>query len=135
MSAGADILTADQRVVLDGLPADEPLVMLNLLRFRETADYHGSGPACSGVEAYKRYSRVAFEAVTSVGGEVIFAGRAAPALIAPEGETWHQVFMVRYPSPQAFLAMMDIPEYRAAVHHRTAALADSRLVAISPASP
>ena len=67
-----------------------------------------------------------------MGGRVIFGGKAHEALIAPSGEGWHQVFLVQYPSPAAFRAMMALPQYQACTHHRTAALADSRLVPISP---
>ena len=59
---------------------------------------------------------------------------ARVALIAPEQEHWDEVLLVRYPSPEAFLAMLADPEYRAATIHRTAALADSRLIGCNPRS-
>ena len=55
------------------------------------------------------------------------AGRAS--VIAPEGETWDEVLLVQYPFGQAFLNMVQMPDYQAATVHRTAALADSRLIA------
>lgn len=54
------------------------------------------------------------------------------ALIAPPGEHWDQLLLVRYPSAAAFLAMLADPEYQAATVHRSAALADSRLIATTP---
>jgi uncharacterized protein (DUF1330 family) len=36
--------------------------------------------------------------------------------------------LVRYPSLDAFLEMIDSPEYKSSVHHRTAAIDDSRLI-------
>jgi hypothetical protein len=57
-------------------------------------------------------------------------GRARAALIAPEGESWDEVVLVHYPSRRAFLRMVQSDAYRAIVHHRTAALADSRLVEV-----
>lgn len=119
---------------LASLPEDKPVVMLNLLRFREQAAYAMPGEACSGHEAYRRYSQTSLQTIAAVGGSVIFSGRAHPSLIGPAGEGWDQVFLVQYPSAAAFQAMLSMPEYQASVHHRTAALADSRLVPITPYS-
>ena len=41
--------------------------------------------------------------------------------------------LVRYPSTTAFLSMLADPEYQAATVHRSAALADSRLIGTTPA--
>ncbi|HSX72367.1 MAG TPA: DUF1330 domain-containing protein [Pseudomonas sp.] len=112
------------------LPAGQPILMLNLLRYNAAAAYPDASPhaACSGREAYARYSRTALAKVRGVGGEVRLLTPARAALIAPEGEAWDEVLLVRYPSPEAFLGMLADPEYRAATVHRTAALADSRLI-------
>lgn len=125
-------LTAEQQEVLASLPEGKPVVMLNLLRFRDQAAYSDPSEACSGREAYKRYSQTALQTIAAVGGSVIFSGRAHESLIAPAGEVWHQVFLVRYPSAAAFRAMLSMPQYQACVRHRTAALSDSRLTPITP---
>jgi uncharacterized protein (DUF1330 family) len=125
-------LSAEQLAVFGSLPEDRPVVMLNLLRFREQATYEDPHEACSGREAYKRYSQTSLQTIAAVGGSVIFSGKTHPSLVAPAGETWHQVFLVRYPSPAAFRTMLAMPEYQAGLRHRTAALADSRLVPITP---
>jgi uncharacterized protein (DUF1330 family) len=105
--------------------------MLNLLRYRERAEYpQGSAAApCSGREAYQRYSEVAVRKVAESGGRILWLGAAFLGLIGPEGESWDDVVLVEYPSPRAFLRMISMPDYQAAAVHRTAALADSRLVA------
>lgn len=112
------------------MPTGEPILMLNLLRFNERALYppEQAEQSCSGVQAYARYGRTAIEKVRAAGGDVQIMAEARVSLIAPEGEHWDQVLLVRYPSPEAFLAMLADPEYRAATVHRTAALADSRLI-------
>lgn len=127
-------LTHDQHRVLDTLPPDQPVVMLNLLRFHDRAAYADTDQAesCSGREAYKRYSQTSLQTIAAVGGRVIFGGKAHEALIGPQEERWHQAFLVQYPSPACFRAMMAMPQYQACVHHRTAALADSRLIPLSP---
>lgn len=113
---------------------DTPLLMLNLLRFQPQASYaSGSSHApCSGREAYARYSQTALRKVRGVGGEVQVMAAAQAALIAPADEQWDELLLVRYPSKAAFLSMLADPEYRAATEHRTAALADSRLIATTP---
>lgn len=122
------------RAALTVIPDGQPVVMLNMLRYRADAEYPAGGgfEPCSGRKAYQRYSREAFRFVTGVGGNVVWRGSAQAALIAPPGERWDDVLLVRYPSKQAFLDMVANPGYQAVVVHRTAALEDSRLVAMLP---
>ena len=49
-----------------------------------------------------------------------------------KGERWDHVFVARYPSAHAFLAMVTDPDYRAAVVHRQAAVRTSRLIRCAP---
>ncbi|MZR61419.1 DUF1330 domain-containing protein [Alcanivorax sp. DP30] len=116
--------------ILTSLPDDTPIVMLNLLRYRETARYKDGEADYSGREAYQKYSEVAFGKVQGVGGEMVWKGRALAGVIAPEGEKWDSVLLVRYPSKQAFASMLADPEYRQATKHRTAALEEARLIAM-----
>lgn len=108
-----------------------PIVMINLLRYREQAAYpEGSGAsACSGREAYQRYGALAAQRVASVGGRLLWMGQVQASVIAPHDEAWDDAILVEYPSRKAFLEMVAQPEYQAAAIHRTAALADSRLIA------
>ena len=113
-------------------PVNTPVVMLNLLRFREQAAYQagdGQTTAITGREAYTTYSRFVLPLLKAVGGQPIWAGAAQVTLIAPAGETWDEIVLVRYPVREAFLQMIESAEYRAIVFHRRAALADSRLIA------
>lgn len=109
------------------------IVMINLLRFRATAEYPaGSGhEPCSGRDAYfQRYAPVATEKLQEIGGRVVAAGRVGAVVIGPEGESWEEFLLVQYPSRAAFLEMVGQPDYRAAAVHRSAALADSRLILV-----
>lgn len=127
--------SADQlKRFAEQMPAGEPILMLNLLRFNANAIYPAESDQqpCSGKEAYARYSRTALQKVHAAAGAVENMARARAALIAPEQESWDEVLLVRYPSPEAFLAMLADPDYQAATVHRTAALADSRLIACTP---
>jgi uncharacterized protein (DUF1330 family) len=112
------------------MPADQPIMMLNLLRYHAQSRYPEGSPhsACSGREAYARYSRTALAKVRGVGGNVQLLAQARVALIAPADEQWDELLLVHYPSREAFLGMLADAEYQAATVHRTAALADSRLI-------
>lgn len=113
-----------------GLPDDTPIVMLNLLKFRDVAEYKGQPADYSGREAYRRYSEVALKKLAEIGAAVIYVGDVQGTLIGPQdSERWDEVLLVRYPSKQAFMGMMMQPDFFEATRHRTAALADSRLVA------
>lgn len=112
------------------LPDDTPVVMLNLLKFRDVAEYKGQPADYSGREAYRRYSEVALPKLAAMGAAVLYLGDVKATLIGPQdGEHWDEVLLVRYPSKQAFMGMMLQPDFFEATRHRTAALADSRLVA------
>lgn len=106
----------------------EPLFMLNLLRFKERADGIAEGDHVSGLESYQRYAAAAAEHLDRVGGELIWAGACDPALIGPSDVEWDVAAVVRYPSRAAFLDMVSDAEYLASTTHRSAALADSRLI-------
>lgn len=129
--------TREALTLLRELPPDQPVVMLNLLHYREQAAYPADAEAtpCSGREAYKRYSRIAQKHVAAIGGELAWLGSVQAHLIAPAQERWDDVMLVRYPSVAAFLQMLADPEYQAATVHRTAALEDSRLIATSQLIP
>lgn len=110
------------------------IVMLNLLRFREQAEYPDDAPheACSGREAYARYAREALEFIAGVGGELVWTGRGVAPVIAPPDEHWDSGFLVRYPDASAFQAMVGNPAYQQHTVHRSAALLDSRLIMLAP---
>jgi uncharacterized protein (DUF1330 family) len=114
------------------LPDTEPVVMLNMLRFRGQAEYpEGSGHSpCSGREAYRRYTKEAARHFEPLGGRLVWLGRVERILIGPEQERWDEVFLAQYPSRRTFLQMVTDPDYLATTVHRTAALADSRLIAM-----
>ena len=49
-------------------------------------------------------------------------------MIGPRDENWDLAFIARYPTGAAFIAMLKDPYYQAAVVHRQAGVADSRLI-------
>ena len=118
-----------------GSPPEGPVVMLNLLRYREVADYSehpdlAPPSPVSGRDAYAIYAAHTLPMLSDVGGEVLFSGYALPFLIGPADETWDAVLLVRHKSAEVFLSFAQNEEYLAGLGHRTAALADSRLLPV-----
>jgi uncharacterized protein (DUF1330 family) len=121
------------------LPRDRPIQMLNLIRLKALADYppdhpdHGRG--VSGLDAYRAYGRDSAEVFARVGGRQIWAGRPEVVVTGPPDERWDLAFIAEYPSAAAFLAMVTDTDYREHVKHRTAGVADSRLIRLAPLTP
>jgi uncharacterized protein (DUF1330 family) len=110
-----------------------PIAMLNLLRFRAVADYAANPelapPApIGGAEAFDRYVAHTLPYLERSGGALMFVGEGGPFLIGPTEERWDRVMLVRQSNVQSFLAFAQDVGYLAGLGHRTAALADSRLL-------
>ena len=109
------------------------IVMLNLLRFHETADYSATpalAPASpiSGEEAYRLYMQHTLPFLEASGGEVLFFGRGGEFLIGPVDERWDAALLVRQASVASFLEFARNTAYLEGIGHRSAALEDSRLL-------
>ena len=117
----------DQFEAFKALPRDEPVMMLNLLRFRDRAAYP-DGREATGAEAYAAYGRESAPVFRRVGGDIVWRGRPELMLIGPRDKHWDLIFVARYPTAGAFLEMITDPVYREAVKHRQAAVLDSRLI-------
>jgi len=115
--------------ILAKIPKGKPIIMINLLKFRDKAQYPDGSISCSGREAYQAYARIASKTVAEIGGEMFWRGPVHGCLIAPEGETWDEALLIKYPSIEAFKKMVAMQEYQQGAVHRTAALEDSRLIA------
>jgi uncharacterized protein (DUF1330 family) len=85
----------------------------------------------SGREAYERYSAQAEGAFKRVGGRQLWIGEPTANVIGPIDDSWDLVFVAYYPSVRSFIDMVKSPDYQGAARHRTAALADSRLIGCS----
>ncbi len=114
---------------------DGPIMMLNLLRFRDVANYSADPELApdepiSGAEAYRRYAERTMPYLIANGGEVVLDGTAGQFFIGPSEERWDHVLLVRHSSLDNFFAFASNPGYLAGLGHRTAALEDSRLLPI-----
>jgi uncharacterized protein (DUF1330 family) len=123
--------TREQFDAFKALPRDTPIMMLNLIRLKETAEYP-DGETCSGAEAYRRYGEHSGPVFRRLGGEIIWRGTQECMVIGPTDKHWDIAFIARYPDAGAFMAMVTDPEYQAIVIHRQVAVEDSRLIRFAP---
>lgn len=116
-----------------------PVVMLNLIRLREVADYSASPELApespvSGAEAFDRYISHTLPYLKQSGGELLLLARGGPFFIGPPNERWDVAMLVRQSSVESFVAFASHAEYLAGLGHRTAAIEDSRLLPLEEAS-
>ena len=127
-----------------------PLQFLNLLAYHETARYpadYTSGPPSgplsgqalaerpsTGAAAYARYGAVAVRHVTARGGRLVLLNPVALQLIG-DADPWDQIAIMQYPDVEAFVDMVRDPDYRAALVHRDAGLARTRVYVTRPLLP
>ena len=109
------------------------VTMLNLLRFRDVADYSANpelmpNKPISGAEAYQKYIDHTLPFLRKSGGDLVFLGKGGKYLIGPQEEQWDLVMLVRQNSLSDFIAFSSNKDYLAGMAHRTAALEDSRLL-------
>ncbi|WP_299192861.1 DUF1330 domain-containing protein [uncultured Erythrobacter sp.] len=118
------------------LPRDEPIHMLNLLLYRDLAEYpeghEHAGKGWSGRRAYEEYGTTSGPIFRRVGGEIIWRGAFQTMVTGPSERGWHDGFIAQYPNAGAFFEMVLDEDYKFAVQNRTAGLLDSRLIRFAP---
>jgi uncharacterized protein (DUF1330 family) len=101
-----------------------PIVMVNLLKFKEHAAYEDGRPCTlSGRDAYAIYGRAVVPLVIGVGGRLLFGADVNFLMLGQVDPLWDQVALAEYPSRAALVKMAMSPEYQEIAVHRTAGLA------------
>src|SRR4051812_33856381 len=96
--------------------ADGPVYMLNLMKYREQADYREGGEAgVTGREADDRYTPT--DVLALIGAHVVFAAEVLEA-----SEDWDRVGIVCYPTRRAFIEMQSRDDFRAKHKHKDAGM-------------
>ena len=109
-----------------------PVSMLNLLKFKERAEYaDGRSSELSGAEAYNLYAEKMAPFVISKGGRLVFGGRAEHLMLGEVDELWDVAAIMEYPSKEAFVEIVSSPEVGEFSVHRSAGLAGQLLIAVS----
>jgi len=103
---------------------DGPFVMVNLLKFKDRAEYEDDPSIdISGREAYELYGVEVSRLVEGRGGRIVFTGDVTGLIVGEVGELWDMVALAEYPSHASFMEMMLSPEWAAIERHRLAGLA------------
>ena len=104
--------------------SEVPISMINLLKFKEKAEYEdGRDTNLTGEQAYAIYGQEVVEHLKKVGGELIFGGSINRLMLGEVEELWDKAFIAKYPSKKAMLKMITDPDYLESNKHRIAGLA------------
>jgi uncharacterized protein (DUF1330 family) len=120
---------------VEALMADDsgdPVVMLNLLKFRATAVYPDGRPTdLTGRQAYDLYATAMQKVIDKNGGRLLFGGDVASLVIGEVGDLWDTCVLVEYPSAAAFAAIVTSPEVTEIGVHRAAGLQGQLLIRVT----
>lgn len=109
--------------------AEEPVFMLNLLKFKTRAAYK-DGEDISGREAYGRYSSAFSKLVKESGidGGAVFGGNLNAWMIGQGDGEWDAVAIFKYPNAAVMIETVSSEAYRKIHKHRRAGLAGQLLI-------
>src|SRR5689334_9217371 len=111
--------------------SDKPIVMLNLLKFKDKAVYaDGRATTLTGREAYMLYGTPMQQFVTRHGGKFVFQGLIEQLVIGEVDDMWDLVALVEYPSAAAFAKIATSPEVAEIGVHRAAGLEGQLLIRV-----
>jgi len=108
-------------------PEDTPVVMVNLLSFKQDADNGNEG--MTGQESYTRYAGNMRKFVESKGGRFIWIGRVDSMVIGESDADFQAIALVEYPSRGAFLEIASSPHVAEIGQDRKKGLAGQWLIA------
>jgi len=119
--------SAEQIQTLLAGPADRPVVMVNLLRFKPRAD--GVDAGLTGEQAYRRYVDEMRSIVEQAGGRILWVGRVDSTVIGDDAAGFDMVGLVEYPSRQKFVEIALSERVQEIGVHRAAGLESQWLIA------
>ena len=103
------------------LDPNAPLCMVNLIRFKDKAEYpDGRDTDLTGAEAYNIDGQAGMQMIMDLGGTHVHGGMITGLMLGQVEELWDVVGIVEYPSPAAFRAMLDSEAYQEIHIHREA---------------
>ena len=101
-----------------------PIYMVNLLKFKERAEYEdGRETELTGREAYGLYEEAVSELLPQFGGYPAFFADTQRLMLGEVEDLWDVVAVAVYPSRQAMMEMMQSPRMQEISAHRSAGLA------------
>lgn len=122
----------DYAIRLATTPPDDdgPIWMVNLMRYRERADYaDGRQTTLTGREADDLYAPIG--PLTAIGAEPVFVGDVDTQFLN-DTPKWDRVGIVKYPSRRAFIEMQQRPDFQALHEHKDAGMAETIVIGCLP---
>ena len=102
---------------------DKPIFMVNLLKFKEKAEYEdGRETDLSGKDAYGLYGMAVSQILPKFGGQIFFVANTTFLQLGEVEELWDEVAIAVYPNRKVLLDMSMSAEWQEASVHRTAGL-------------
>ncbi len=102
---------------------DQPIYMVNLLKFKDKAVYPDKRETdLTGEEAYAIYGQEVRKHLEKVGAKPIFSGKVSRLMLGEVEDLWDVVAIAMYPNRKAMLDMLSDPEYIKSAQHRVAGL-------------
>ena len=109
---------------------DGPVWMVNLMKYREVADYvDGRESSITGREADDLYSPI--DSLSAVGAEIAFVGDVEQQLLGDE-TVWDRIAVAKYPTRHAFIAMQSRPEFQESHKHKDAGMDTTIVIGCEP---
>ena len=100
---------------------DGPIFMVNLLKFKDRADYDdGRETDLTGREAYNLYGVAVSKLIAEYGGEVVFVGDVTFLALGQVEDLWDEIAIAKYPNRRALFDMSSSSEWQTAAVHRAA---------------
>jgi len=114
---------AQMRKMMEPGP-DGPVFMINLLKFKDQAEYEdGRETDLTGRQAYNLYGAAVAGILPDFGGSFFFMSDVTFLSLGQVEELWDEVAIAVYPDRAALARMSASDEWRAASVHRSAGLA------------
>ena len=113
-------------------PADEdgPVYMVNLMKYREKADYtDGTELNLSGREADDLYAPIG--PLAAIGASMVFLAEVDTQLLG-DAPMWDRIAVVRYPTGRSFIDMQSRTDFKEKHVHKEAGMAETIVMGCTP---
>lgn len=117
--------------------ADGPIYMVNLMKYREVADYEVAGraesasnTAISGKEADDRYNPASI--LNEIGASIVYVADVVGNHIGDED--WDRIAIVKYPTRRSFIEMQSRKDFGEKHVHKAAGMLRTALIGCLPAN-
>ncbi len=120
--------TKEQIEALMSYPADQKVVMINLLKYKDKVD----GRDESGETAYQNYMMKAAPFVEKVGARLLWKGDVSHVVIGDDNFKPDAVLLIEYPSIAKFFELVSDPGFQDVNKERSLALEYGGIMAATP---